>query len=175
MGWYCFRWSSKGLGGMEVQVTCFWKPSNFKMYKASRVWRNKEKFHSSLFRCFRRRLWTILLFKAGRWSRESSLCFTDRKIKSQSLEIYFLTKTGTDCSNFKLRYHYCWDKSWEFPLTENIFGQIPRLSWNTSTTTAKNLRYFLQTGFNSSEKMKNQSNGSMCQPRKIQQMAVPED
>ena len=66
-------------------------------------------------------------------------------------------------------------RRWESPLTRNIFGQIPRLFWETTTTTAKNVRYLLQTGFNSSEKMQIQSNASMCQPSKIQQMTVPED
>ena len=36
--------------------TSLGKPSNFKMHKSSRVWRVKEKFHSPLFGCFRRRL-----------------------------------------------------------------------------------------------------------------------
>ena len=35
------------------------------------------------------------------------------------------------------------------PLTRDISGQIPKLFWDTSTTTTKNLRYLLQTGFNS--------------------------
>ena len=43
-------------------------------------------------------------------------------------------------------------RRWESPLTRNVFEQIPRLFWETTTTTAKNIRYLLQTGFNSSEK-----------------------
>ena len=48
----------------------------------------------------------------------------------------------------------------EISINMEYFGQIPRLFWDTSTTTATNLRYLLQTGSNSSEKMQIQSNGS---------------
>ena len=39
------------------------------------------------------------LIKTGGWSRENSLCFTDRRIKSLAIEIFFHTKNGTNCCN----------------------------------------------------------------------------
>ena len=51
---------------MKVQVSSLGKPSNFKVYKASRVWEDKDKFHSPVFGYIRRGLWAILLFKNGR-------------------------------------------------------------------------------------------------------------
>ena len=45
--------------------------------------------------------------------------------------------------HYQLRYRYCLDENWEFPLTRNIFGQIRRLFWDTTTTAAKKIKIFV--------------------------------
>ena len=61
------------------------------------------------------------------------------------------------------------------PINKEHFWTESKVLLGYTYNNSKNVRYLLETGFNSSEKMQIQSNGSMCQPRKIQQMTGPED
>ena len=61
------------------------------------------------------------------------------------------------------------------PINKEYFWTYSKVVLGYINNNSKKLRYLLQTGFNSLEKMQTQSNGSTCQTMKIQQMTVPED
>ena len=173
MGWNRFRWSSKGLGGMKVQVTSLGKASNFKVHKASRVWRDKEKFHSPLFRCFKGGHGQSSYLRLGNDQGKIHCVLLIGKSRFSPLK--YISNWNWLQQHCQLRYHYCWDESWKFSLTRNYFWTYFKVVLGYISNNSKKFKNLLQTKFNWSEKMQIQINGSKCQPRKIQQVTVPED